>query len=177
MPYYGTIFKYPSQYYNYGNPLGGRLAFVDTSNGYVSTRYKLSVLAGERVQFRWVVGTDFTGWANLGWVVDEVRIYKCVPIPSVPVLASPANGATVGSLTPKLNWNDTTPAAHHYRVQVSASSAFSSLVVNASGPTVSEYRIPAGKLIAGTTYFWRARAYNSAGGASAWSAVRSFSTP
>jgi hypothetical protein len=56
-----------------------RRGFVDTSNGYVSTRYKLSTLAGQTVRFRWVVGTDYTGWANLGWAVDEVRIYKCVP--------------------------------------------------------------------------------------------------
>jgi hypothetical protein len=73
--YGGTVTAYGAGQ----SPLAGRQGFVDTSNGYVSTRYKLSTLAGQTVKFRWVVGTDYTGWANLGWAVDEIRIYRCVP--------------------------------------------------------------------------------------------------
>jgi hypothetical protein len=173
--YNGTIFTYPSGNSTYGNPLSGRKAFVNTSNGYVSTRYKLSTLAGKTVKFRWVVGTDYTGWGNLGWAVDEVRVYRCVPIPSVPVLTSPANGSTVSSLTPKLDWGDSTPAPHHYQVQVSTSNTFGTLTVNVS-PTDSAYQLTT-PLASAKTYYWRVRAYNSVGGASAWSSVWSFKTP
>jgi hypothetical protein len=62
---------------DYGNPLGGRSAFVGTSHGYVSTRLNLSSLAGQNVMFRWRMGLDFIGY-GMGWWVDDVRIYTCV---------------------------------------------------------------------------------------------------
>jgi bacillolysin len=64
--------------YTGNNPLIGRRAFVQESHGYVSTRYNLTNLGGKNVRFRWRMGTDYnTGW--LGWVVDDVHIYSCVP--------------------------------------------------------------------------------------------------
>ena len=61
---------------SYGNPLGGRSAFVDESNGYISSRLDLSSLAGQNVKFRFRIGTD-TSVDNYGWHIDDVRIYTC----------------------------------------------------------------------------------------------------
>src|SRR5690606_10194943 len=63
----------------YDNPLEGRNAFSSlSSNGFVSSRYNLTSLAGGNVRFRWRVGADSTGTRH-GWVIDDVRIYTCEP--------------------------------------------------------------------------------------------------
>jgi bacillolysin len=59
-----------------GNPLGGRTAFVGVSHGYISSRVNLSSLAGQTVKFRWRMGLDANVY-NLGWFVDNVRVYAC----------------------------------------------------------------------------------------------------
>ena len=41
-----------------GNPLAGRQAFINDSNGYGASRANLSSLAGQSVMFRWRIGTD-----------------------------------------------------------------------------------------------------------------------
>jgi Zn-dependent metalloprotease len=60
----------------FGNPLGGRSGFIADSHGYISSRLNLASLAGQSVRFRWRMGTDSSGY-DLGWVVDDVRIYTC----------------------------------------------------------------------------------------------------
>jgi len=60
----------------YGNPLAGRMSFTGISNGYMSSRFDLTSLAGQSVRFRFRIGTDSNvGW--FGWLVDDVRIYTC----------------------------------------------------------------------------------------------------
>jgi len=73
------------------NPLSGRSGFVGVSNGYVSTRLNLTQLAGQEVQFRWRVGTDMFV-EDLGWLVDDVRIYTC----SIPPTAVAGTRQVVG---------------------------------------------------------------------------------
>lgn len=68
--YNGTIIS------SYGNPLGGRSAFVAESNGYISSRANLSWLDGQSVRFRFRIGTDDSLF-DYGWFVDDVRIYTC----------------------------------------------------------------------------------------------------
>lgn len=60
----------------FGNPLGGRQAFTAESNGYISSRYDLSSLAGQSVKFRFRIGTDVSVF-NYGWFIDDIRIYVC----------------------------------------------------------------------------------------------------
>lgn len=60
----------------YLNPNGGSQAFVGDSHGYVGSRYDLSSLTGNSVRFRWRVSTDISA-SDLGWVIDDVRIYIC----------------------------------------------------------------------------------------------------
>ena len=60
----------------FSNPLAGRSAFIGTSHGYISSRLNLSSLAGQSVRFRWRLGVDTSGF-DLGWLVDDIRIYQC----------------------------------------------------------------------------------------------------
>jgi bacillolysin len=68
--YNGTISN------SFGNPLGGRQAFVRESNGYISSRANLSSLAGQNVRFRFRIGTD-SEFGDYGWFIDDVRVYTC----------------------------------------------------------------------------------------------------
>jgi len=69
------------------NPNNGHSAFVADSHGYVSSRYDLSSLAGNDVRFRWRMSTGPNG-NDVGWVVDDVRIYTCA-VPNAEVLYLP----------------------------------------------------------------------------------------
>ncbi|MGH2751446.1 MAG: Ig-like domain-containing protein [Actinomycetota bacterium] len=68
--YTGTISS------SFGNPLGGRNAFVRESNGYISSRFDVSSLDGQSVRFRFRIGTD-PAVDDYGWFVDDVHIYTC----------------------------------------------------------------------------------------------------
>lgn len=94
------------------------------------------------------------------------------PPPAAPVLSSPANGATGVSTNATLVWNASSGATS-YRVQVSTSSSFTTLVADQPGLTGTSTTVS--RLAAGTVYYWRANATNS-GGTSAWSATSSFTT-
>jgi bacillolysin len=63
---------------NSDNPLAGREAFVSESHGYVSSRYDLGSLAGEDFQVRFRLGSDQSVGGPIGWVVDDVTIYRCI---------------------------------------------------------------------------------------------------
>jgi bacillolysin len=73
--YNGTISS------EHNNPLGGRSAFVNCSDGYISSRLDLSSLEGESVRFRFRIGTD-AETSKYGWFIDDVRIYACEATPS-----------------------------------------------------------------------------------------------
>jgi bacillolysin len=60
----------------YGNPLGGRSAFVDDSYGYTASQLDLSSLASQNVRIRFLVGTDVSV-DDYGWFIDDVRFYTC----------------------------------------------------------------------------------------------------
>ena len=66
-------------YAGFWNPFDGRNAFVGSSHGYISTKLDLSSLAGadQGVRFRFGIGTGALIGGNLGWFIDDVRIYTC----------------------------------------------------------------------------------------------------
>jgi hypothetical protein len=97
---------------------------------------------------------------------------SAVAPPSAPTLSSPSNGATSVSITPTLSWNASSGATS-YQLQVSTNSSFSTTVVNQTGITTTSYAVSG--LANNTTYYWRVNATN-AGGTSAWSSSRSFTT-
>lgn len=87
-----------------GNPLGGRNAFSGVSQGFVSSRYNLSALAGQAVKFRFRTGTDTGTITTLPWVIDDFRIYTCAvdTSPNVSPVAAAGADATVAPEKPVL---------------------------------------------------------------------------
>ncbi|EMS32077.1 hypothetical protein C943_01339 [Mariniradius saccharolyticus AK6] len=92
--------------------------------------------------------------------------------PSAPALVSPANQALGQELTGMLQWEDVATASN-YRVQVSESSSFSTLVVDQGSLMDNQfsYTLPN----SGTKYYWRVMARNGTGN-SGWSSIWSFTT-
>lgn len=80
----------------FGNPLGGRGGFVDSSFGYTGTRLNLSSLAGQSVKIRFRIGSDVTV-GSLGWVVDNVAIYTCTA-PASGILAVVDTATNLGTV-------------------------------------------------------------------------------
>ncbi len=71
-----------------GNPLDGRAAYGYDSHGWVSTRFDLTSLAGQTVFVRWRMGTDSFCCSDLGWLLDDVRIYACDSVVGCPYSAT-----------------------------------------------------------------------------------------
>ncbi len=94
------------------------------------------------------------------------------PAPAAPVLLSPADGAVNVPIPASLSWAASSGATS-YRVQVSASSSFTTTVYDQSGLTATSTSVSG--LSGNTLYYWRVNATN-AGGTSTWSAVWSFTT-
>ncbi len=92
--------------------------------------------------------------------------------PQMPTLASPADGAVNQATTIVLSWSASVGATS-YRLQVSSTVGFTSLVVDDSTLTVTSRQI--GPLSNNSTYYWRVSATN-VGGTSAYSLVRNFTT-
>ncbi len=90
----------------FSNPLRGRMAFVGQSQGYLTTRANLSALAGKTVRFRFRVGTD-DQVGDVGWFVDNVRLYSCVPLLQVSTPPTTVLGPT--TLTWPLNDRNRVP--------------------------------------------------------------------
>lgn len=166
--YGGTLFT------GLQNPWGGQSAFVAGVRNYVSTTYNLSSLAGQQVKFRWIVASD-NAVAGDGWYVDNIQIYRCVGLPSVPTLVAPPQNALKTTYTGiVLDWSNAVPDLDHYIVEVSTVSTFATILYQASS-TTSIHTI-ATPLTPNRKYFWRVRAYNYANDANGWSAVRYFRT-
>ncbi len=142
-----------------------------------SSQYTASKdLAKNRVMY-WRVRANGTNGPSL-W--SEVWQFTTANTPSTPGLGSPANNGLVTSLTPRLDWtNSTVPAGttfERYELQVALDNAFSSGLIEkviSGDVTASEYTFTE-NLNPNTRYFWRVRATNAAGQTSTWSAVRYF---
>lgn len=86
--------------------------------------------------------------------------------PNTPTLASPASGASLTSQTPILTLNNTTDPdgdSLTYQFQIATSSAFTTIVVQVTGVVAgtgtTSWQVSS-TLNTGTTYYWRARAYD-----------------
>ena len=100
-------------------------------------------------------------------IAGVAALYSGVPLPSVPVLVSPSNGAAGVSLTPLLDWLVSTNAdAYSVYFGTSSNPAF------ARDSVLSDYR--PGPLAPNTTYYWRVVAKNPSGTSS--SATYRFTT-
>ncbi len=119
-----------------------------------------------------VHGKDAAG----NWTMSYASLLTSLPpmtaIPSVPMLASPANGSTNIAILPTFSWS-TVAGATSYRLQVSTSLNFSPLQFDDSMITTTSYQV--GPLLNSTTYYWRVNAKNYKG-SSGWSAAGSLTT-
>jgi hypothetical protein len=113
------------------------------------------------------VGATYTPWS-------EVWSFTTANPPSIPALVSPASNALV-TTTPTFDWgNSTVPSGttfDKYEIQIATDAGFTAPVVAyTSGVTASQYT-PGVPLTRATKYYWRVRAWNTAGEYSSWSAV------
>jgi hypothetical protein len=104
--------------------------------------------------------------------------------PSTPSLVSPASGAILNTLTPRLDWSTSTlpagTAFGRYELDIATDTAFTAYTrYEVLDRTLSEWNDWTGHdpLLPKTKYYWRVRALNADGHASNWSSRRSFTTP
>jgi len=101
-----------------------------------------------------------------------LNVFTAAPISAT--LGTPADGATVSSVTPSLTWTGAAQSLT-YTVQVATDSAFTNIVYSASGLTTPSATVsPA--LLADSLYHWRVRAVNPCGTGS-FSGSQTFRTP
>ena len=107
---------------------------------------------------------------------SEVRTFTTGNPPSIPSLLSPASNAFLTSYQPTLDWSDSTvpvgTTLDHYEVQLGTDTVFSAPVYDALVP-ISKFTPPA-PIPPNDVYYWRVRAFNTAGNYSSWSPTRSF---
>ena len=94
-----------------------------------------------------------------------------LPIPSVPVLVSPANNAINQAINQTFSWNPSSNAVS-YRFQLSTDNAFNTIV---SDLVTSDTSVSVSGLLNSTQYYWRVNATNAAG-TSSYSAPFTFTT-
>jgi hypothetical protein len=109
----------------------------------------------------------------------DIGAYEFVPTPTVkpgiPALLSPANGALVNTLQPTLDWEDSSPVALYYQLQVSADNAFTALVVDKTNLPTSQFTFLS-DLDPSVRYYWRVRGLNAIDEAGDWSEIWGFTT-
>ena len=145
---------------------------VDQS-GITATSYALSGLADSTLYYWRVSATNVAGTGSYSAVWSFRTAAAPPPAPPAPVLSSPPDGVTVMVKTPSLSWN-LSSGATSYRLQVSTSSAFTTLTIDQSGLTGTSSTLSG--LADSTLYYWRVSASNAAG-TSPYSTVWSFRTP
>jgi hypothetical protein len=157
---------------SYGVQVSTNSSFSSTivnQNGITTTSYAVSGLTNNTTYYWRVNATNAEGTS--AWSSSR-SFTTIVTTPSAPTLSSPANGATGVAVNPTLSWNTATGATS-YGLQVSTSSSFFTTVVNQTAISTTSYAVSG--LTGNTTYYWRVNATN-AGGTSAWSSSRSFTT-
>ncbi|MBB3044410.1 M4 family metallopeptidase [Nocardioides soli] len=74
----------------YNNPAAGRTGFGGDSRGYVASRVDISSLQGTTVRPQFTLNTD-SGVGIVGWVLDDITLYTCdpIPLPTTPTTPMP----------------------------------------------------------------------------------------
>lgn len=98
------------------------------------------------------------------------------PAPGAFSLTSPANGATGVSLSPTLDWGDSSNASSYTILMAQNSGMSGTPIINTSDVVPSTLAIPAGILRYATTYYWRVTAINAAGSTIGTANPSSFTT-
>ena len=137
-------------------------------NGITDTQYQVSL--STETKYYWRVRAVNDG-GNGEW--STVWSFTTVPAaPTVPVLATPDDGAENISIDTTLVWEQSS-RAENYQLQLSEQSNFSSVFIDSVG--IEGTSLSINDLSNLTNYYWRVKAIN-AGGESDWSTVWSFTT-
>jgi hypothetical protein len=138
------------------------------------TQSQYTVLPGilmNNTQYFWRVNAT-NSYGSSPWS-NTLNFTTAPPVPLTPSLIAPPNGATNMPLTPMLYWSSSSGTTL-YRVQVSQSSSFTTLVFD-STLNATQITVPPGKLANMTVYYWRVNASNCGGGSN-WSSTWVFVT-
>jgi hypothetical protein len=122
---------------------------------------------------RWQGGLDEVRLYNRALSNNEIKAVFAgqMEVPQLPLLTFPSHEAVEVPVATTLNWSSSLLASA-YKVQVSTSADFTSLVMDV---LTSENLINSQELSSNTTYFWRVSASNQSG-ESGWSKVSNFRT-
>ena len=99
--------------------------------------------------------------------------------PAKPILSSPANSSRVGFIGKQaltFQWTVVTEfSGVSYKLQITSDPSFVNLTIpEVSGLTETSYTLPQGQALPYGTYYWRAKAIDSAQNDSGWTAPHSF---
>jgi hypothetical protein len=122
---------------------------------------------GKNVLIRIGVRHDWGGFST--YYIDDIAINEYI---GAPTLVAPLNGATGLDIPVTFSWTSIL-GAFRYQIQISTDSLFSTLIVNDSTLTKTQYI--ASTLKPNTTYYWRVRAMDSLY-TGPWSSVYKFTT-
>ncbi|MDK9699971.1 MAG: fibronectin type III domain-containing protein [bacterium] len=140
--------------------------------------YRYTALANYRFQVWEQDYTAPTGSGALSYYRPNVQIEFSTTSPTPPTLVSPTNNATFVPVTTTVSW---ATGSFTNNVDVYLSTSQSDVTTMQSGAIVSAANTsttfdPPSDLLAGSTYYWRVVARNTATGETAPSAVWSFTT-
>lgn len=131
------------------------------SNSKLLTTNEVSISGlQEDVLYYWRAKATNSAGSSPYSTVWNFRTIKPVPIPTVPTLVSPSNGAKDMSTSVTLQWNAVV-GAKTYGVQISKESNFASLFLDNTAVTSNSLQV--NSLQEGITYYWRVRASNESG--------------
>ncbi|GAP20608.1 C39 family peptidase, partial [Leptolinea tardivitalis] len=123
------------------------------------------------VVYYWAVrARDAAGnWSD--WSTPRtVNIQASLPV--APVLTSPATG-TLTNTQPALAWNSVSGGVR-YQVQIANNAGFTGTLFEDKTLDLGVLTYTIEKALTDGVWYWRVRAWNSTGGAGAWSTARSF---
>ena len=135
--------------YNGTAPFRGsaRAVYNGDSYGYTATQLNLAPLAGQSVQFRFYITTDEVV-DDYGWFIDDIRFYRCLPVPTN-VVATAASATSVD-----VTWT-AAAGATSYRVYRSSNGTVFTLVGSPVSNSLTDTTA-----IANTAYLYKVRAFN-----------------
>jgi len=102
------------------------------------------------------------------------KVVSGVSLPAAPFLLTPVNNSIGNLFNPTFDWNDV-PNSTSYRLQVSNSINFASVLLDTSNLNTSQFNLNSNILVPLTNYYWRVYAANIAGNSN-FSEVWTFKT-
>jgi len=148
-------------------------SLVLSKTGLTVSEYTLTAdeaLTAERDYWWKVAAVDEAG--NEGWSGDWRFDLDTTP-PPVPFLNSPNNDTKINTTTPYFNWQDVSDR-DTFTLQIDNHADFSSPEVDRQNINQPNYYLVLDEALTEGTWYWRVRAADQAGNASAWSSSWSF---